>query len=257
MQLDRLFLVYRSSYPFGLRPLLAQTHSRLDESLSERARIVGDLHDLRLQGFLSASMQLHVAVDQLPGNSPVKLRLSRVLEMMGNAIEGARNVIRGLRSPGKNCHDLEQAFSRIPQELAIEKHIDFRLIVLGSDRQLRPLVFDEVYRIGREGLVNAFRHSRANRIEVEIEYAAKRFRLIVRDNGCGIDPQVVYSGRDGHLGFAGMREGAERIDARLRIWSRVAAGTELEVSVPSYIAFEPQSPSAFLAHPQTVRNQRQ
>ena len=175
----------------------------------------------------------------------MKLRLSRVLELMGNAIEEGRNVVRGLRSPSKNWRGLEQAFSRIPQELAIEKHIEFRLIVLGSARQLHPLVFDEVFRIGREGLVNAFRHSRANRIEVEIEYAAKRFRLIVRDNGCGIDPQVLYSGRDRYGGLAGMREGAERIGARVRIWSRAAAGTELEVSVPSHIAFESISKPLF------------
>jgi signal transduction histidine kinase len=257
MHLDRLFLMSRGSYLFGLRPLLAQTHSRLDQTLADQTRIAVDLHDALLQGFLSASRQLHVAVDPFPGNSPVKLRLSRVLELMGNAIEEGRNMVRGLRSPGKNWHGLEQAFSRIPQELTIEKHIDFRVIVQGSGRQLHSLVFDEVYRIGREGLLNAFRHSRANRIEVEIEYAAKRFRLIVRDNGCGIDPQLLYSGRDRHRGLAGMHDRAERIGARLRIWSRAAAGTELEVSVPSHIAFEPQSPSPFLAHPQTVRNQRQ
>jgi nitrate/nitrite-specific signal transduction histidine kinase len=66
----------------------------------------------------------------------------------------------------------------------------------------------------------------------------KRFRIVVRDDGCGIDPQVLQAGRDGHWGLAGMRERAERVGARLRVWNRAAAGTEVALSVPNSIAFE-------------------
>ena len=116
--------------------------------------------------------------------------------------------------------------------------IDFRVIVLGSARKLHPLIRDEVYRIGREVLVNAFRHSRASCIEIEIAYAPRRFRIVVRDDGCGIDPQVLLAGREGHWGLSGMYERAEKVGARLRVWSRAAAGTEVELSVPNSIAFE-------------------
>ena len=238
MRLDRLFLMYRSPYIFGLQPMFAQTPAQIEERQAERTRIARDLHDTILQGFLSASMQLHAAVDQLPGNSPVKLRLNRVLELMGNVIEQSRNVLRGLRSSSTSFHDLEQAFSQIPHELAVEERIDFRVIVLGSPRPLHPAIRDEVYRIGREALVNAFRHSRAGSIEVELEYAAKRFRLIVRDNGAGIDPRMLHSGDDGHWGFTGMCERAEKIGASFKVWSRVGTGTEIELSVPNHIAFE-------------------
>ena len=155
-------------------------------------------------------------------------------------MEEGRNAVRGLRSSDSDSDDLGQAFSRIPQDLGIEVpiDIDFRVIVLGSARKLHPLIRDEVYHIGRELLVNAFRHSRANRIEVELEYALRRFRLVVRDNGCGIHPQVLRDGREGHWGLQGMRERAERIGARLRVWSRAGAGTEVVLSVPNSIAFE-------------------
>jgi len=212
--------------------------ARLEERPAERTRIAQDLHDTVLQGILSAAMQLHVAVDQLPANSPAKLRLSRVLELMRHVMEEGRNAVRGLRSSNSDSDDLGQAFSRIRQELGIEVQIDFRVIVLGSPRKLNPLIRDEVYRIGREVLVNAFRHSRASCIEIEIAYAPKRFRIVVRDDGCGIDPQVLLAGREGHWGLPGMRERAERVGARLRIWSRAASGTEVELSVPNSIAFE-------------------
>ncbi len=237
MRLDGLSLAYRSPYLFGLQPTFGEMSARLEERVAERTRIAQDLHDTVLQGIVSAALQLDVAVEQLPANSPAKLRLNRVLELMRHVMEEGRNAVRGLRSSSSNSDDLGQAFSRIPQDLGIEVQIDFRVIVLGSARKLRPLVRDEVYHIGRELLVNAFRHSRASCIEVELEYGAKRFRLVVRDDGCGIDPQVLHAGREGHWGLRGIRERAERVGGRLRVWSSASAGTEVALSVPSSIAF--------------------
>jgi signal transduction histidine kinase len=238
MRLDGLSLAYRSPCVFRLRPTFREMRARLEERAAERTRIAQDLHDTVLQGIAGAAMQLDVAVDQLPANSPAKLPLSRVLELMRRVMEDGRNAVRGLRSSNSDFDDLMQTFSRIAQDLGIEVQMDFRVIVLGAARKLHPLIRDEVYYIGRELLVNAFRHSRASRIEVELEYAPKRFRIVVRDDGCGIDPQVLRMGREGHWGLLGMRERAERVGARLRVWSRAAAGTEVALSVPNSIAFE-------------------
>ena len=153
-------------------------------------------------------------------------------------MEKGGNAVRGLPSSTPDSDDLGQAFSRIPQDLGIEVQVDFRVVVLGPARKLHPLIRDEVYHISRELLVNAFRHSRASCIEVEVEYAPKRFRIVVRDDGCGIDPQVLHAAREGHRGLPGMRERADRVGARLRVWSRAAAGTEVALSLPNSIAFE-------------------
>jgi signal transduction histidine kinase len=238
MRLDGLSLTYRSPYLSGFLPMFEEMQARLEERRAERKRIAQDLHDTVLQEFMSASLQLQVAVDQLPANSPVKLRLNRVVEMMARVAEGVRLAVCGFRSSNTEGVDLAEAFARIPKDLGTGDQIEFRVLVLGSPRPLNPAVRDEVYRIGREALVNAFRHSRATRIEVELQYTATRFRLVIRDDGCGIDPEVLRSGRDGHWGLPGMRERAERIGARLRVWSRRAAGTELELAIPARVAFE-------------------
>jgi nitrate/nitrite-specific signal transduction histidine kinase len=100
-------------------------------------------------------------------------------------------------------------------------------------------------------LVNALRHSEPTSIDAEVEYLPCRSRVAVRDNGRGIDPEVVRSGRrDGHWGMASMRERAENIGALLKVRSRVAAGTEVEMSVPNHIAFphpSSQRPLGWLA----------
>jgi len=229
------------AYRLRLRQLTTQLNLRFEERLAERTRIAQDLHDTLLQGFLSAAMQLDVANDRLDETSPAKPIVSRVLKLVGPVIEDGRRTVRGLRSSDGGRDNLEQAFSRIPQELAVPLNIDFRVIVEGRVRPVHPFIRDEVYRIGREALANAFRHSRASAIEVELHYADHQFRLMVRDNGSGIDPQVLRSGREGHWGLSGMRERANRIGATLKVWSRDAGGTEVELIVPGSVAFRFQS----------------
>jgi signal transduction histidine kinase len=228
-----LFALYR----WRVHELRTQLTLRFEERLAERTRIAQDLHDTLLQGFLSASMQLHVANNHLADDSPAKPLIGRVMQLMGQVIDEGRDAVRGLRATSGNADDLETAFSQAGQEFANEKVKDCRVIVEGTPKQLHPIIRDEAYRIGREALANAFRHSQANKIEIELEYASKQLRILVRDDGTGIDPDVLQSGRDGHWGLAGMRERAESIGARLKVWSRANAGTEVELTIPSQVAF--------------------
>lgn len=232
-----------SLYRLRLRQLTRQMNVRFEERLAERVRIAQELHDTLLQGFLSASMQLHVVVDNLPADSPARAPLGHIQRLVGQVIEEGRDAVRGLRSDSGQSLDLEQAFSRIRQELSVEGPGRFRVVVEGRPRHLHPLIRDEVYRIGHEALVNAFRHSNANSIEVEVEYLDRRLRLLVSDDGDGIDAAVLRSGREGHWGLSGMRERAEKIGAELKVRSRAAAGTEVELSVPGHVAFKTDSSS--------------
>ncbi|HJX93101.1 MAG TPA: two-component regulator propeller domain-containing protein, partial [Pyrinomonadaceae bacterium] len=190
-------------YRLRLHQLTQQMNVRFEERLAERTRIAQDLHDTLLQGFLSAAMQLHVADKKLPAESPAKPLVSRVLALMDQVIDEGRTTLQGLRSATSDSYDLAQSFSGIKEELCSEEQTDYRVTVEGSSRPLHPFIRDEIYHIGREALLNAFRHSQANIVEVELEYRLKQFRILVRDDGLGIDPQVLRSGREGHWGLPG------------------------------------------------------
>ena len=231
-----LLLLYR----YRLRQLTQRLNIRFEERLAERTRIAQELHDTLLQGVISASMQLHVAVNNLPADSPAKTQLGHVQRLMGQVIEEGRNAVRGLRSNSSDSLGLEQALSLIRKEFAAEEQINFSVIVEGKPQPLHPVIRDEVYRIGHEALVNAFRHARAKSIEAEVEYLANSLHLLVSDDGIGIDTQVLQAGRDGHWGLSGMRERAEKIGARFKVRSRAMAGTEVELTVPGRIAFQNQ-----------------
>ena len=137
----------------------------------------------------------------------------------------ARDAIHDLRPSRRSEHDLAELLTATGQELtgaeaASGNSPGLRVTVEGKPQRLHPTLQDEVYRIGREVIRNAFRHAVASRIEVEIRYDDHQLRLRIRDDGKGIDPKVLEtSGRPGHWGLPGIRERADRIGSRLNFWS--------------------------------------
>jgi signal transduction histidine kinase len=134
---------------------------------------------------------------------------------------------------------LEHALSAVRDAFASGRDTRCRVFVKGQPTLLRPEAQEQIYLISREALVNAVRHSEATRIETEVEYLPCRVRIVIRDNGCGIDPDLVRCGKAHHLGLAAMREQAEEIGAQLRVWSRLGVGTEVEILVPKDFAASP------------------
>jgi signal transduction histidine kinase len=85
-----------------VRRLARELDARSAERVAERTRIAQELYDTLLQGFLGASMQLHLAVDHLPEGSPDRERFDAVLRLMGHAIDEGRCVLQGLRSADRD-----------------------------------------------------------------------------------------------------------------------------------------------------------
>jgi signal transduction histidine kinase len=159
------------------------------------------------------------------------------------AIVEGRGAIQDLRSEPSAHSDLEHLLTAIGHELegsqdASHHSANFSVTVEGKREALSPILQDEVYRIARELLRNAFQHAQAHQIEAEIRYDHAQLRLRIRDDGKGIDPKVLKEGsRAGHWGLPGIRERAKQIGARLDFWSEAGAGTEAELTVPASVAY--------------------
>ncbi|HTB95312.1 MAG TPA: histidine kinase [Candidatus Sulfotelmatobacter sp.] len=203
-----------------------------EERRLERARIARELHDTLLQGLLSASMQLELAEGWVPPDSPAKPMLSRVRSLMRKGIAEGRAALEGLRSAEIPSTTLDQALSDFQVELTPPDRARLRIVKMGRPKPVEPAVLHQIFLITREALLNSLRHSQANKIEVEIQYAPRKLNVIVRDNGTGIDAEFLRSGRDAHWGLTVMRERAANIGARLRIWTKPNLGTEFALSLP-------------------------
>jgi signal transduction histidine kinase len=232
-------------YRLRLRRISMQFNMRLEERVGERTRIAEELHDTLLQSFQGLMLRFQTVVELLPARPlEAKQALEGALERADQAIREGRDAIHDLRSGTVGGTDLAQAVTTIVDELAAShanlKAARFSVVTEGRPRNLRLILRDEIYRIAREALWNAFSHARARQIEAEIAYSRSTLRLRVRDDGIGIHPAVLdQGGRAGHWGLTGMRERAKRIGGQLDVWSRPGAGTEVELSIPGSIAYEP------------------
>jgi len=183
-------------------------------------------------------MQLEAAVNHLPVDSAAKPRFNNLVQLVHRVLEEGRLAVQGLRSPQPDQRSLGHAFASVPTLLDLPPAANFQVVVEGRQRELKAELRDEIYRIGREAIINAYRHSGAKNIETQIVFRPTELCITVRDNGRGMDAQDLQDGRTGHWGLQGMRERAMRIGAHLRVLSRTAIGTEVELCVPGQIAFE-------------------
>jgi signal transduction histidine kinase len=219
----------------------AQLTLRFEERLAERARIARELHDTLLQSFQGLMLHFQTVNDLLPPGR-AKEALEKALDRADQAILEGRDAIQNLRSSPTAANELAQAMTALGEELAgpcdgEKSSATFRVSIEGTPRDLDPILRDDIYRIAREALGNAFRHAQASKIEAEIMYSRRLLRLRIRDDGKGIDPKHLNAGRDGHWGLPGMRERAQQIGARLDMWSQAGAGTEVELRIPGSIAY--------------------
>ena len=227
-------------------------HREFNARMEERTRIARELHDTLLQSFQASLIQMQVARNVL-ARRPEKAEqsLDKAITTAAGAVAEGRSAIQDLRVHPASGGDLAQLLTAAGQELAHSEEAqgnspDFRVTVEGERQDLKPLLQDEVYRIARELLRNAFRHAQAGRIEAEIRYERRQFRVHVRDDGKGIDPEVLKAGaRAGHWGLPGMRERIDRFGGKLEFWSEAGAGTEAVLTVPAAAAYTASNGSAF------------
>ena len=145
---------------------------------------------------------------------------------------GSRKVLQGEQPARCRPEGLDRAFLRLQDEFASGR-VRLSILVQGKRRALTTVVEEQIHWIGREGVVNALRHSGASLIEVEVEFARRAVRVVVRDNGCGFDSTLVESAWASRWGLRSMHERATSIGADLCIWSLPGAGTEIEISFPA------------------------
>jgi signal transduction histidine kinase len=228
-------------YRLRLRQLTREFELGLEARVSERTRIARELHDTLLQAFQGVLLRFQTVANRLPGG-PERQNLENAIEEGSSAIAAGREAIQELRATTVLAGDLEMAVNSLGQELAADapegRARAFEVNVQGTPEALEPIVRDEIYRIVAEALRNAFQHSAAQRIEVEVRYGRRRFIVSVRDDGRGIDPDVMASGRrSGHFGLPGMRERSGLLGGQLEVWTELNSGTEVELSFPASVAY--------------------
>lgn len=225
-------------YALRLRQVTTALQSRFNIRMAERERIARELHDTLLQSFQGLLLQFKAAADRVAEPGVRDFLASAVTKAQRMLVE-ARDRVKELRSEPEQ-DDLVASLSQIISAERPPNAPAIRWTQEGSPRALHPLVRTEVKRIVEEAVRNAWEHACARLIDILVVWAPRELRLLVLDDGSGISPDILQSGRKDHFGLLGMHERAERIGGALFISSRKSGGTEIALIVPAHAAYRDQ-----------------
>jgi signal transduction histidine kinase len=167
----------------------------------------------------------------------MKDALNCALRLLRRAVNEGRVRIQGLDTASTAGSSLEQAVANFLGDMTTGRVPRLRIFVQGEPMTLNPAIQQQLFLIVREAATNALRHSEATKIEVEVQYLHHSLRVVVRDNGCGINPEAFRKRSDSPRGLCGMRDQAEKIGARFGIWSGPGVGTEVCVALPDIASY--------------------
>ena len=103
------------------------------------------------------------------------------------------------------------------------------VVLRGVEPALTTEVRNRLFSIAHNALTNAFRHSRARTVEVELDFGPGSIRLSVSDDGVGLPDDYAERG----YGFAGMREDAKAAGGSLIVETGgQRGGTAITCKIP-------------------------
>jgi signal transduction histidine kinase len=186
-------------------------------------------------------LNFHVAAQKVAADHESKEALEKALATADRIIVEGRNRVNRLRSESLTDAELKSLIEGVAANLDSIAAVEFAVERKGGRDALQTQVVDEIFCIAREALTNAYRHSGASRIVVELDYQKREFRMTCHDNGRGFDAKAsIANETNGHWGLRGMAERAERIGADFFYDSTVNGGTKVCVIVPARRAYQRQ-----------------
>jgi signal transduction histidine kinase len=234
-------------YQLRVHHVASQLRQHFWVRLQERERIARELHDTFLQGVQGLFLRIDAAAVQLGEENSLRRTLEEVLAESDEVMLQGRDVVTELRNGVGDSSELISALSEFGQSLTALHPAQFRTHITGEPLPLKSGVAEEVEKIAKESIRNAFLHACAHLITLEATFHLHELRISVRDDGMGVDPSILATGRRrGHFGLPGMRERAQQIGAHLTIRSNQPSGTSIELKIPSRHAYRSSSPLLWL-----------
>ena len=193
---------------------------------AERQRLAQDLHDGIQQRLVVLRMQVGLARTQLR-DDPEQLE-----EVTGRLAAAIDELLDELRATGQALYpsilrDRGLAGALFSLAGRAEAPVEVRL-----DPDPLPRLPEDLeanaYFIVSEALANAFKHARAQRIEVDVVCADEALELRIRDDGVGFDPERV----ERHGGMVHLHDRVSALAGTLDVRSRPGRGTTVRAALP-------------------------
>jgi signal transduction histidine kinase len=207
----------------------------LSVSDRERVRFAADLHDGPIQDLAGISYALGaVAPTVIERHAPL---MARVQDALQRSIESLRGLMTDLYPPDLRSGNLDQTIVTLAdqvRESGTEVELDLGEVPALSEEGVATL-----YRVARESLANVQKHAQADHVKVTLGLAdggrateQPRVRLVVADDGVGVDLGKIDRRAEGHLGLRLLADRVESLGGELTIISAPGQGTTVQAELP-------------------------
>lgn len=201
----------------------------LEISDREQERLGQELHDGVCQQLTAIAFMARACALRLKDHRVVEVDdLEKIARLINSSVTDARNIAHDLHKEEVDAAGFEQALQNLADRKIWKTPCRFRIegdLNIEDDK-----VACEIFRILREGVINANKHARASEILLEAYRRKREIVFSVSDNGVGINGRSSRNG--GGLGFHIMQYRAQSIGARLELQSPRRGGTRLSVYLP-------------------------
>jgi signal transduction histidine kinase len=194
----------------------------------ERTRISRDLHDDVGQTMTALRLRLTTLDAMLAEGDPVRAHVEIALSTVDAGVEQIRRLAHNLRPAALDGLGLAAAIRAHASQWAEAAGIDLHLDL--DDSEPPASITDVLFRLAQEGLTNIARHAEAQTVWIGLGPADDGWRLLVEDDGRGLDPSRPKS--SGGLGLVGARERVEQAGGYLDLEPRDGGGVRLLAWLP-------------------------
>jgi ligand-binding sensor domain-containing protein/two-component sensor histidine kinase len=196
-----------------------------------RTRIATDLHDDIGSGLSQIAILSEVARTRVHGDTTdTTAMLSSIGSLSRELTESMSDIVWSVNPRRDYLADLAQRMRRFSSDVLDGGNINLQFHFCTPQKPIRidSNVRREVYLIFKESVTNVARHSHCTRVEIAVVIDDHHLNLTVRDNGRGLGEASCHTGN----GLRSIRERAERIGARLEVYSGQPSGVCVSVNVP-------------------------
>ena len=196
----------------------------------EKASLARELHD-QLGGILTpAKMDLAWLQARLGDDPQYGTRLARLSAMIDQGIDLKRRIIEALRPSLLDHLGLASALQWYVEETCRESKLACRLRISEKLERMPPDLEIAFYRLVQEALNNVVKHARAKTFELELERTPEGLRVLLGDDGVGIE-DLAKAKRLAH-GLPGMMHRVRSLGGTFDVTTATGRGTRILVFVP-------------------------
>ncbi|MCK6501117.1 MAG: PAS domain-containing protein [Nitrospira sp.] len=201
---------------------------------SERRAIARDLHDEIGQALTAMKLNLR-ELRTLPNCEHVEEQIADSLEILAQVLQRVRSLALDLRPSLLDELGLVPALRWYAGRQAERAGWELRFSAEGAVTRPSPEIEIACFRLAQEALTNVARHSRAEWVEVRLEFGTREVVLVIRDGGIGFDLQDIrnraHAGTS--IGLSGMEERVRLAGGEFAIHSTPGEGTEIRALFPT------------------------